>query len=80
MKKLELVYEGKAKQLFTTERDDVYVMRYKDDATAFNGIKRAHIPNKGKLNNAISTLLFHQLHKKSEVFDNKSLKVYTMPN
>lgn len=63
MKKLELVYEGKAKQLFTTERDDVYVMRYKDDATAFNGIKRAHIPNKGKLNNAISTLLFHQLHK-----------------
>jgi phosphoribosylaminoimidazole-succinocarboxamide synthase len=62
MEKLQLVYEGKAKQLYTCERDDAYIMHYKDDATAFNGIKKARIPNKGKLNNQISTLLFHKLH------------------
>lgn len=63
MEKKQMIYEGKAKQLYTCDRDDAYIMRFKDDATAFNGIKKAQITNKGTLNNQISALLFHQLHR-----------------
>ncbi len=63
MKQLEMLYEGKAKQVFLTDDPDKIVIRYKDAATAFNNIKKATIENKGVLNNAISTLIFHELHK-----------------
>ena len=61
MKQLEMLYEGKAKQVFLTDDPDKIVIRYKDAATAFNNIKKATIENKGVLNNAISTLIFEHL-------------------
>lgn len=63
MKKLEMIYEGKAKQLYTTENDEHIIIHYKDDATAFNGVKKAQIDHKGELNNAISTIIFKHLLK-----------------
>ncbi len=62
MKQGEMLYEGKAKQVFTTDDKDLIVIHYKDAATAFNNIKKATIEHKGELNNAISTLIFEQLH------------------
>ncbi len=63
MKQLEMLYEGKAKQVFLTDDDDKIIIRYKDAATAFNNVKKATIENKGVLNNAISTLIFKELQK-----------------
>lgn len=63
MNKCEMIYEGKAKQLFTVEDNDKIIIHYKDDATAFNGVKKAQINHKGELNNAISTIIFNHLHK-----------------
>ncbi len=63
MKQLEMLYEGKAKQVFLTDDADKIIIRYKDAATAFNNIKKATIENKGLLNNAISTLIFEKLNK-----------------
>ena len=63
MKQLEMLYEGKAKQVFLTDDPEKIIIHYKDAATAFNNVKKATIENKGVLNNAISTLIFHQLHK-----------------
>ena len=62
MNKLEMIYEGKAKQLYTVEENDKIIIHYKDDATAFNGVKKAQINHKGELNNAISTIIFNHLH------------------
>ncbi|MDY3979635.1 MAG: phosphoribosylaminoimidazolesuccinocarboxamide synthase [Tidjanibacter sp.] len=62
MKQLEMLYEGKAKQVYATDDENIIVMHYKDAATAFNNIKKATIANKGILNNAISTIIFHKLH------------------
>jgi len=64
MKKLEMIYEGKAKQLYTCEKEDCLIIHYKDDATAFNGVKKAQISNKGLLNNEISTIIFQYLQEK----------------
>ncbi|MFI3323224.1 MAG: phosphoribosylaminoimidazolesuccinocarboxamide synthase [Rikenellaceae bacterium] len=61
MKQGEMLYEGKAKQVFTTDDKDLIIIHYKDAATAFNNIKKATIEHKGELNNAISTLIFEQL-------------------
>ena len=61
MKQLEMLYEGKAKQVFRTDDDDVILMHYKDAATAFNNIKKATIEGKGVLNNKISTIIFGYL-------------------
>lgn len=61
MEKLNMIYEGKAKQLYTCEREDALIIHYKDDATAFNGIKKAQIEHKGMLNNAISTIIFKRM-------------------
>ena len=61
MEKKEMLYEGKAKQVFATENPDEVVVRYKDDATAFNAQKRGSFARKGELNNAISTLIFEYL-------------------
>ncbi len=63
MKQLEMLYEGKAKQVFRTDDPERIIIRYKDTATAFNNIKKATIENKGVLNNAISTILFKELEK-----------------
>jgi phosphoribosylaminoimidazole-succinocarboxamide synthase len=56
-----LLYEGKAKKLFATDDPNLLVMRYKDDATAFDGTKHAVIAGKGALNNAISAIFFARL-------------------
>ncbi|MCC3670891.1 phosphoribosylaminoimidazolesuccinocarboxamide synthase [Terrisporobacter mayombei] len=58
-----LLYEGKAKKIFSTENENEFVVYYKDDATAFNGEKRAEIASKGILNNKISTIMFEELAK-----------------
>ena len=57
------LYEGKAKRLWTTENPDTLRMEFKNDATAFNGEKKASFENKGRLNNAISTLIYGMLEK-----------------
>ncbi|WP_297135124.1 phosphoribosylaminoimidazolesuccinocarboxamide synthase [Terrisporobacter sp.] len=58
-----LLYEGKAKKIFSTENENEFVVYYKDDATAFNGEKKAEISSKGILNNKISTIMFEELAK-----------------
>ncbi len=63
MKQLEMLYEGKAKQVYRTDDDNLIVMHFKDDATAFNGIKKAQIKDKGVLNNEITTIIFDELIK-----------------
>ena len=62
-KKLEMLYEGKAKQVFATDNKNEVIVHYKDDATAFNGEKKAQIDNKGVLNNAITSMIFEMLNK-----------------
>lgn len=57
----ELLYEGKAKQLYTTDDPQVLRVQYKNDATAFNGQKKAQIAGKGELNNRIAALFFDYL-------------------
>ena len=64
MKKIDQVYEGKAKKLFTTEDVDVYIQEFKDDATAFDATKKGTITDKGVVNNKISTKLFQLLETK----------------
>ena len=61
--KKELLYEGKAKQVYKTENPKEYVVYYKDDATAFNGVKKDTIMEKGMINNSISSILFELLAK-----------------
>lgn len=57
----ELLYEGKGKRIFSTDRDDEVVMSYKDEATAFDGAKKGIIKDKGIINNRISGLLYNML-------------------
>ncbi|WP_312857279.1 phosphoribosylaminoimidazolesuccinocarboxamide synthase [Neobacillus endophyticus] len=57
----ELLYEGKAKRIYTTDDEQVVLVEYKDSATAFNGQKKADITGKGRLNNEITSLLFLKL-------------------
>jgi len=64
VKKVELVYEGKAKKIWSTEDPDLYISEFKDDLTAFNGEKKSSEAGKGALNNKISTELFKYLQKK----------------
>lgn len=63
MEKLEMLYEGKAKQIYATDNADEVVIYYKDDATAFNGEKKGQIADKGVMNNKITSILFEQLEK-----------------
>lgn len=63
MEQKEMLYEGKAKQVFATDDANLIVMHFKDDATAFNGIKKAQIKDKGILNNEITTIIFNELKK-----------------
>ncbi len=62
---MELMYEGKAKQIYKAENDNEVIVHYKDDATAFNGLKKDTITNKGVLNNKITTYLFNELNKRN---------------
>ncbi|MCI8667988.1 MAG: phosphoribosylaminoimidazolesuccinocarboxamide synthase [Lachnospiraceae bacterium] len=64
MKKLELLYEGKAKKVWTTEDEDVLIVDYKDDATAFNGEKKGTIVGKGVVNNRMTNHVFKILETK----------------
>jgi phosphoribosylaminoimidazole-succinocarboxamide synthase len=58
MEKRELIYEGKAKKLYTTDDPDLLIQYFKDDATAFNAKKRGTIEDKGVLNNRMSEIFF----------------------
>lgn len=64
MEKLELLYEGKAKKVFNTSEPDIFHIVYKDDATAFNGVKKGTILDKGAVNNQMSAIMFDLLEKK----------------
>ncbi len=63
MKKLDMLYEGKAKKVYLTDVEDVYIVDYKDDATAFNGLKKGTILGKGVINNKMSNHMFRLLEK-----------------
>lgn len=63
MKKLEMLYEGKAKKVFLTDVEDVLIVDYKDDATAFNGLKKGTIVGKGAVNNKMTNHLFRLMEK-----------------
>ena len=61
MKKIEQLYEGKAKKVFSTDVEGIYIVDYKDDATAFNGIKKGTIVGKGVINNRVTNHLMQML-------------------
>lgn len=63
MEKLNMIYEGKAKKVYTTEDSEKVIVYYKDDATAFNGEKKGQIEDKGIFNNTITSLLFKLLEE-----------------
>lgn len=63
MEKRELMYEGKAKQVYKTDDENLVIIHYKDDATAGNGIKKGTIENKGILNNKITSILYKKLEE-----------------
>ena len=64
MKKCEMLYEGKAKKVYTTEDPELYIVDYKDDATAFNGLKKGTISGKGVINNRVTNHLMKMLESK----------------
>ena len=61
---IALLHEGKAKRVYSTDQSDVVAVEFKDDATAFNALKRAQLPGKGQLNCQISALLFEHLESR----------------
>ena len=61
MQKLEQVYEGKAKKVFRTDDPELFIVSYKDDATAFNGLKKGTIAGKGAINNRMTNNLMRRL-------------------
>ena len=63
MQKLEQLYEGKAKKVFRTDDPELLIVDYKDDATAFNGLKKGTIAGKGVINNQMSNRLMAKLEK-----------------
>ncbi len=63
MEKQELLYEGKAKKVYATQDPHLLIVSYKDDATAFNGLKKGTIQGKGAINNQMSNLLMARLEK-----------------
>src|SRR5574344_400724 len=64
MKKLEQLYEGKAKKVYATDDPDILIVDYKDDATAFNGEKKGTIVGKGVINNRMTNHVFKILESK----------------
>ena len=63
MKKVEQLYEGKAKKVYSTEDPGLVIVSYKDDATAFDGLKKGTITGKGAINNQMTNYLMGQLEK-----------------
>lgn len=63
MQKLEQVYEGKAKKVFKTDDPELFIVDYKDDATAFNGTKKGTIAGKGVINNQMTNRLMVKMEK-----------------
>ena len=63
MNKIEQLYEGKAKKVYSTEDPNVVIVSYKDDATAFDGLKKGTITGKGAINNQMTNYLMQQLEK-----------------
>ena len=63
MEKREQLYEGKAKKVFATDDPELYIVSYKDDATAFDGLKKGTIAGKGAVNNRMSNRLMQILEK-----------------
>lgn len=64
MHKLEQIYEGKAKKVYKTDDPELYIVDYKDDATAFNGLKKGTIAGKGIINNQMSNRLMQMIEQK----------------
>ena len=64
MEKKEQIYEGKAKKVFKTDDPNLLIVDYKDDATAFNGLKKGTISGKGVINNQMSNYLMQIIEKK----------------
>ena len=64
MQKLEQIYEGKAKKVYKTDDPERYIVDYKDDATAFNGLKKGTIAGKGIINNQMSNRLMQMIEQK----------------
>ena len=71
MTKTEQLYEGKAKKVWATEDPDVVIVDYKDDATAFNGVKKGTIVGKGVVNNKMSNYLMQILEKAGIAIPNR---------
>ncbi len=63
MQKMEMLYEGKAKKVYATDDPEICIVSYKDDATAFNGLKKGTITGKGVVNNRMSNFMFRLLEK-----------------
>ena len=63
MKKLDLLYVGKAKKVYATEDPNLCIFEYKDDATAFNGLKKGSFEGKGVINNQMANFIFKLLEK-----------------
>lgn len=63
MEKRELLYEGKAKKVYATDDENVLLVDYKDDATAFNGLKKGTISGKGNINNRVTNYMMKLLEK-----------------
>lgn len=63
MQKKDFIYEGKAKQVYSTNDENLVIIHYKDDATAGNGVKKGTIKDKGIINNKITAKLFSVLEK-----------------
>lgn len=63
MEKKELLYEGKAKKVYATDDPEVLLVDYKDDATAFNGLKKGTIAGKGAINNRVTNYMMQILEK-----------------
>lgn len=59
----EMIYEGKAKKVYKTDDENYFVVSYKDDATAFNGLKKGTIMGKGAINNRVTNYLMQMLEK-----------------
>ena len=58
-----MLYEGKAKKVYATENPELYIVSYKDDATAFNGLKKGTIAGKGVINNRVTNYMMQMLEK-----------------
>lgn len=65
--KKEQMYEGKAKKVFTTEKENECIVSYKDDATAFNGLKKGTIRGKGEINNRMTNYLMKKLESEAGI-------------